>query len=238
MINAGEVPDTQEEFDAYRQSVIDAAIASGEFVGSTEQISSAIDGVLRSDVSFAQFYDDVADSATNATTEAEDATSTINEAIDAVQSKLSTLSGALTKLQDGSLGVNDVIDLLQQFPELAPYVDLTADGFGNLEQGLRDLIKASPDELIESLQKFKETKDLTEEQKNQIDNLCASLRDMPTDAIKDVTGEFGVLAESIKAATQAQNELEAALAQDDWDTGYEGRVEAFSGFQETFDAGE
>lgn len=47
LINAGEVPDTQEEFDAYRQSVIDAAIASGEFVGSTEQISSAIDGVLR-----------------------------------------------------------------------------------------------------------------------------------------------------------------------------------------------
>ena len=238
LINAGEVPDTQEEFDAYRQSVIDAAIASGEFVGSTEQISSAIDGVLRSDVSFAQFYDDVADSASDAATEAEDATSTINEAIDAVQSKLSTLSGALTRLQEGSLGINDVIDLLQQFPELATYVDLTADGFGDLEQGLRDLIKASPDDLIESLQKFKETKDLTEEQKNQIDNLCVALSNLPTDAIRDVSGEFGVLAESINNAKQAQNELEAALAEDDWDTGYEGRVSAFGGFQEVLDAGE
>ncbi len=238
LINAGEVPDTQEEFDAYRQSVIDAAIASGEFVGSTEQISSAIDGVLRSDVSFAQFYDDVADSASNAATEAEDATSTINEAIDAVQSKLSTLSGALTKLQEGSLGINDVIDLLQQFPELATYVDLTADGFGDLEQGLRDLIKASPDDLIESLQEFKETKDLTEEQKNQIDNLCAALSDLPTDAVKDVTGEFGRLAEQIKAATDAQTELEKKLAEDDYDAGYEGRVEAYSGFQEVLDAGE
>ena len=238
LINAGEVPDTQEEFDAYRQSVIDAAIASGEFVGSTEQISSAIDGVLRSDVSFAQFYDDVADSASDAATEAEDATSTINEAIDAVQSKLSTLSGALTKLQEGSLGINDVIDLLQQFPELATYVDLTADSFGDLEQGLRDLIKASPDDLIESLQKFKETKDLTEEQKNQIDNLCAALSDLPTDAIKDVTGEFGILAEQIKAATDAQTELEKKLAEDDYDAGYEGRVEAYGGFQEVLDAGE
>jgi len=238
LINAGEVPDTQEEFDAYRQSVIDAAIASVEFVGSTEQISSAIDGVLRSDVSFAQFYDDVADSASNAATEAEDATSTINEAIDAVQSKLSTLSGALTKLQEGSLGINDVIDLLQQFPELATYVDLTADGFGDLEQGLRDLIKASPDDLIESLQEFKETKDLTEEQKNQIDNLCAALSDLPTDAVKDVTGEFGRLAEQIKAATDAQTELEKKLAEDDYDAGYEGRVEAYSGFQEVLDAGE
>lgn len=238
LINAGEVPDTQEEFDAYRQSVIDAAIASGEFVGSTEQISSAIDGVLRSDVSFAQFYDDVADSASDAATEAEDATSTINEAIDAVQSKLSTLSGALTKLQEGSLGINDVIDLLQQFPELATYVDLTADGFGDLEQGLRDLIKASPDDLIESLQEFKETKDLTEEQKNQIDNLCAALSDLPTDAIKDVTGEFGRLAEQIKAATDAQTELEKKLAEDDYDAGYEGRVEAYGGFKEVLDAGE
>ena len=207
LINAGEVPDTQEEFDAYRQSVIDAAIASGEFVGSTEQIISAIDGVLRSDVSFAQFYDDVADSSSDAATEAEDATSTINEAIDAVQSKLSTLSGALTKLQEGSLGINDVIDLLQQFPELATYVDLTADGFGDLEQGLRDLIKASPDDLIEYLQEFKETKDLTEEQKSQIDNLCAALSYLPIDAVKDVTDEFGRLAEQIKAAADEYNNL-------------------------------
>lgn len=163
---------------------------------------------------------------------------TINDGIDGMQSRLSTLSDALTKLQDGSLGVNDVIDLLQQFPELATYVDLTSDGFGNLEQGLRDLIKASPDDLIESLQKFKETKDLTEEQKNQIDNLCAALSDLPTDAIKDVTGEFGRLAEQIKAATDAQTELEKKLAEDDYDAGYEGRVEAYGGFKEVLDAGE
>lgn len=190
-------------------------------------------------------FNTVADAADGASSSTQDASEqlqteidTINDGIDSIQSRLSTLSDALTKLQDGSLGVNDVIDLLQQFPELATYVDLTADGFGNLEQGLRDLIKASPDDLIESLQKFKETKDLTEEQKNQIDNLCAALSDLPTDAIKDVTGEFGILAEQIKAATVAQTELEKKLAEDDYDTGYEGRVEAYGGFQEVLDAGE
>lgn len=190
-------------------------------------------------------FNTVADAADGASSSTQDASEqlqteidTINDGIDSMQSRLSTLSDALTKLQDGSLGVNDVIDLLQQFPELAPYVDLTADGFGDLEQGLRDLIKASPDELIESLQKFKETKDLTEEQKNQIDNLCVALSNLPTDAIRDVSGEFGVLAESINNAKQAQNELEAALAEDDWDTGYEGRVEAYGGFQAVLDAGE
>lgn len=190
-------------------------------------------------------FNTVADAADGASSSTQDASEqlqteidTINDGIDGMQSRLSTLSDALTKLQDGSLGVNDVIDLLQQFPELATYVDLTSDGFGNLEQGLRDLIKASPDDLIESLQKFKETKDLTEEQKNQIDNLCAALSDLPTDAIKDVTGEFGRLAEQIKAATDAQTELEKKLAEDDYDAGYEGRVEAYGGFKEVLDAGE
>lgn len=190
-------------------------------------------------------FNTVADAADGASSSTQDASEqlqteidTINDGIDSMQSRLSTLSDALTKLQDGSLSVNDVIDLLQQFPELATYVDLTADGFGNLEQGLRDLIKASPDDLIESLQKFKETKDLTEEQKNQIDNLCAALSDLPTDAIKDATGEFGRLAEQIKAATDAQTELEKKLAEDDYDAGYEGRVEAYGGFQEVLDAGE
>lgn len=190
-------------------------------------------------------FNTVADAADGASSSTQDASEqlqteidTINDGIDSMQSRLSTLSDALTKLQDGSLGVNDVIDLLQQFPELATYVDLTTDGFGNLEQGLRDLIKASPDDLIESLQKFKETKDLTEEQKNQIDNLCAALSDLPTDAIKDVTGEFGRLAEQIKAATDAQTELEKKLAEDDYDAGYEGRVEAYGGFKEVLDAGE
>lgn len=128
--------------------------------------------------------------------------------------------------------------MLQQFPELAPYVDLTAESFGDLEQGLTDLIKASPDDLIETLQEFKVTKGLTAEQAAQIDNLCEALGNMPTDAIKDVTGEFGVLAEQIKAATVVQTELENKLAEDDYDAGYEGRVEAYGGFQEVLDAGE
>lgn len=163
---------------------------------------------------------------------------TINDGIDGVQSKISTLSDALTKLQDGTLGVNDVIDLLQQFPELAEYVDLTADGFGDLEQGLKELSRSAPDDLIESLQEFKETKELTADQASQIDNLCSALRNLPTDAVKNATDEFGVLAESIRAATQAQNDLEKALAEDDWDAGYDGRVEAFTGFNEVLNAGE
>lgn len=182
--------------------------------------------------------DGASSSTQNVTEQLQTEIDTINDGIDGVQAKLSTLSDALTKLQDGSLGVNEVIDLLQQFPELAPYVDLTAEGFGNLEQGLRDLIKASPDKLIESLQKFKETKDLTEEQKKQIDGLCDSLSNLATDSVQNLSGEFGILADQINAATKAQTELEKKLAEDDYDEGYEGRVSAYEGLQETIKAGE
>lgn len=190
-------------------------------------------------------FNTVADAADGASSSTQDASEqlqteigTINDGIDSMQSRLSTLSDALTKLQDGSLGVNDVIDLLQQFPELTTYVDFTADNFGNLEEGLRALIKSSPEEFIKTLQEFKETNNLTGKAADQIDALCDAVSGLSTDAIRDINGEFGVLAESIRAATEAQNELEAALAEDDWDTGYEGRVEAYGGFQEVLDAGE
>ena len=42
-----EMPKTQSDFDAYRQSVIDSATASGEFVGTQDDIARAIDSILK-----------------------------------------------------------------------------------------------------------------------------------------------------------------------------------------------
>lgn len=300
------IPGTKEEFDTYRQSVVDAAVASGEFIGSTEEIEGAIDSVLKSDASFAHFYTDIADDAvtsisgmkqkviesltqwpsdiqskldslsdaemefvfdlavnqgvtnwddiaTKLTTFDEaawraeqswraytDQLATIleNGDVSSVSNEITTLADALVSLSDGALEADDVVGLIEQFPELAEYVDFTADNFGNLEEGIRALIKSSPEEFIKTLQEFKETNNLTGKAADQIDALCDAVGGLSTDAIRDIDGEFGVLAESIRAATEAQNELEAALAEDDWDTGYEGRVEAYGGFQEVLDAGE
>ena len=53
-----EIPTTQDGFDEYRNSVIDAASASGSFIGGTKEIASAIDDVLSKQVQFANFYPD------------------------------------------------------------------------------------------------------------------------------------------------------------------------------------
>lgn len=75
-----------------------------------------------------------------------------SENIDAVQSTVSTLKNALDSLNSGSLSENDVLDLMQQFPELIPYIDLASEGFGNLKTGLESLIGTSSDALISQLQ--------------------------------------------------------------------------------------
>ena len=55
-LNGRELPTTKEAFDEYRQSVIDAAIASGQFSGSQTDITNSIDSVLREQAQFSQFY--------------------------------------------------------------------------------------------------------------------------------------------------------------------------------------
>lgn len=51
-----ELPSTQEEYDAYRQRVIDSAKESGEFIGSDTDIEDAVDSVLGQQARFADFY--------------------------------------------------------------------------------------------------------------------------------------------------------------------------------------
>lgn len=61
-----ELPASEEEFNNYRQSVIDAAEESGEFIGSNQDIADSVDSALRGQSRFATFY---ADELTNAADE-------------------------------------------------------------------------------------------------------------------------------------------------------------------------
>lgn len=60
-LNSNGIPKTKEEFDSLRQSIIDASESGGAFVGTQEQIISAIDNVLGSTPSLTQFVTGYAD---------------------------------------------------------------------------------------------------------------------------------------------------------------------------------
>ena len=97
------------------------------------------------------------------------------ETIDSIQESISTLRSALDSLNSGELSKIEVVDLMQQFPDLVPYIDLTADGFGNLSEGLSTLIEQQPDSLIQSLQDLKQSLS-TDEEREQVDLLINSLQ--------------------------------------------------------------
>lgn len=97
------------------------------------------------------------------------------EAIDNIQSAISTLRSALDSFNQGTLDESAVIDLMQQFPALIPYIDLAADGFGNLSEGLSTLIAQQPESLIQSLQTLKSSLN-TDEERAQVDALINSLQ--------------------------------------------------------------
>lgn len=245
------VVDSAAAFQQYRDTLIknikddgalSEALASGDIAES--DITKYVDAYLSTLPKFTQYYNTTSEAIDGATNSWDGYISAIQEllagegGVEAISNEITTLTEALDKLGDGTLGVEDVVKLIEQFPELAPYVDYTAENFGNLESGIKAVLRSSPDKLINTLLEFKEVKNLTGEAAEQVDALIDILRDMPTSGVSDVAEEFGVLKKAIDDATEAQNELEAALAEDDWDAGYEGRVEAFEGFQEAYDAGE
>ena len=99
------------------------------------------------------------------------------EQINDIKSSLSTLRSALDAFNTGTLDESTVLDLMQQFPQLAPYIDLAAEGFGNLSEGLSVLLAQQPASLIQSLQELKDSLN-TDAEREQVDLLINSLQSL------------------------------------------------------------
>ena len=126
-----EIPAAKEEFDEYRNSLIETAIASKKFIGSQEDIEAAIDGFLSSEAQFAQFYDDY----TSLVTTAEEKTAEVKEAFESskgdVVDIISSLSNAIDLLKTaldemsngGSLSLETIETLKKLVGEEENYLD-------------------------------------------------------------------------------------------------------------------
>ncbi len=67
IIKTDGVPQSKEQFDALKQSMVDAAKENQNFVGSQDQINDAITNTLSDIPELSQFFNDMGDSAENAT---------------------------------------------------------------------------------------------------------------------------------------------------------------------------
>ena len=96
-----ELPDTKEEFDAYRQSVIDAAVESGEFIGTDKEIADAVDNVLRGQSQFASFYADELVDAGDSITYYKAQISSLTDVMSKLQTAYSALESAEKDMATG-----------------------------------------------------------------------------------------------------------------------------------------
>lgn len=149
----------------------------------------------------------------------------ISDGIDEVRSKIDELNEAMENLENGEMTWEDVIDLMKDFPELEKYVDLAAEDFGNLADGLEAAKNSAPTTLIETLEQLKESGNLDKTVIPQVDALINLLGEMPNMAADEITAKYGELADEVRSAQAAIDELNASLSEDT-NTGYTTRAKA------------
>ena len=97
-----EVPATKKDFEAYRQSVIDAAVSSGQFIGTNEEIAASVDGVLKSQSRFSSFYADELNDAGGAAAQVEKAVTNLTERVKEMQTAYKVLETAQQEMASGA----------------------------------------------------------------------------------------------------------------------------------------
>ena len=91
------LPTTQDEFDTFRQKIIDAAVASGEFSGDATDVADAIDNVLGSQSNFSSFYE---------IEEGKAKLSDLAEVVSKLKSNYDLLATAQKEMADGDGGLS------------------------------------------------------------------------------------------------------------------------------------
>jgi TP901 family phage tail tape measure protein len=121
-----EIPKTQEEFDSYREEVVEAAVASGEFVGTQEDIENAIDSVLRKQSDFSEFYSDAADTITSTVLSLK----SVADILDKIQGKYDALVSALNDMEEyGVLTASTFTSIMEDYSDLTDYLTQTENGY-------------------------------------------------------------------------------------------------------------
>lgn len=133
--------------------------------------------------------------------------------VTSIFSDVEKLNNAFNKLHEGKLLENDVRELVSLFPDLAEYVDYSAEKFGNLAEGIDKVIKERPADLIETLENIDRT-NLSEGAIKYLDSLIESLK--------------GVHAE-LKKTDEAAENLQKSLK------GISGSITTLIGFSKEID---
>ena len=199
-LQGNELPKTEEDFNKFKQELIDTAVASKQFIGSEKEITDAINNYLSTVPEFEGYYsiplENELDKVDELLNQEDFSKTSLSEeqskSIDTFQSDLSTLQKALESVKDGSYTASDFTDLFQSFPELEGKTE-------NLEQALADLIYNKLQALYEALGE------------SVPDDLKDSLQEI-ADVASGTTVPLSEAYSDIKAVYEAKKDFEEAMS--------------------------
>lgn len=156
-----DIPKTQKDFDTLKESIIQTAIASENYIGTTEDISDVITNTLSSMPQFSKFFDnssvaigknvndmaDDADAIDSATEKVLDANSslkailddsTISKYVSSFTSGMKTIKSSLGSLDDIAGNATEIANLMTTFPDFG-WAKYNLDDTNELKKALNDL---------------------------------------------------------------------------------------------------
>lgn len=159
------------------------------------------------------------------------------QAISAHSAIITEYQEALKKLDSGSFTMNDFMDLIEKYPDLAKGVDISSNAFYGLSRNLNRAIKSNTKSFIKDLKELKVSLVEAGKSTDSIDQLIEAIENMPDDALDDVIQKYSTLAQKIDEAKTSQDQLLASMEENP-NEGYETRGEAMEYMKEAMKKGE
>lgn len=157
-----DLPQTQEEFKQFRESLIETAKDSGQFLGSQEDIESAVDKVISSAPEFSQFMGEAGETLEGTADSAETAAEAVETLADTLEDTTSRIGGLQKALDNykefGQFSSDDLQSIIQLDPNLEDDVRRYLTGLSSadalveaIKQSMKEAEILYRDEMIEGL---------------------------------------------------------------------------------------
>ena len=150
---------------------------------------------------------------------------------------ISEFQEAIQKLGKGSFTMDDFLDLIERYPDLAKGVDISSNAFYGLSRNLNKAIKSNTKSFINDLKRLKASLEAAGKETDSVDQLIEAIGNIPDDALDDTIERYNTLAEKIDKARIAQDKLLASMEENP-NEGYENRGEAMEYMKEAMSKGE
>lgn len=199
---------------------------SSAFSGLEQQFGITLDNIKDYFTQTGEFFVDPEFDITKYTSDISSHSAVISEFQDAIQ-----------KLGKGTFTMDDFMDLVERFPDLAKGVDISSNAFYGLSRNLNKAIKSRTKDFIDDLKELRKSLVAAGKSTDSIDQLIVAIENMPDDALDDTIEKYSTLADKIDRARVAQEKLTSSMGENP-NEGYETRGEALEYMKDAMSKGE